>query len=330
MNFGADPTLKNYENQTPLDLATAEDVKCLLMDAMAPPNQHIQSSNQIKGKNQLKGCTTTITNTQSAAVISNDNSLNENQMYSKDNLNGESNNNNNNNLNKESDNVENQLDPDQNSILLEGDYLPTKSTTKNSINYNVPSAAELLLLQKNSANVNEDNTPDVNKPDGNSHVTNTMSFKNSSQSSSNTQNGSASPSTSKKSIVSISSFIDATLPSISMQEFLNNLNLSHLIEMFEKEMISIDILAEMGHEELKQIGVQAYGHRHKLLKAVEKLLLNTATTQQKQNCNQTNSYQLYFDSNLYNQLDPKHKNITNYSQTTLIDLMQNSPEYELG
>lgn len=35
--------------------------------------------------------------------------------------------------------------------------------------------------------------------------------------------------------------------------------------------ITLDILAEMGHEELKQIGVNAYGHRHKLLKGIEKL-----------------------------------------------------------
>jgi hypothetical protein len=36
---GADPYLKNQESQTPLDLATAEDVKSLLQDAMAnaPP-----------------------------------------------------------------------------------------------------------------------------------------------------------------------------------------------------------------------------------------------------------------------------------------------------
>ncbi|KAF8774082.1 Poly [ADP-ribose] polymerase tankyrase-1 like protein [Argiope bruennichi] len=33
---GADPTMKNHEGQTPFDLATAEDVKCLLMDAMPP------------------------------------------------------------------------------------------------------------------------------------------------------------------------------------------------------------------------------------------------------------------------------------------------------
>ena len=31
---GADPCLTNQEGQTPLDLATAEDVRCLLQDAM--------------------------------------------------------------------------------------------------------------------------------------------------------------------------------------------------------------------------------------------------------------------------------------------------------
>lgn len=37
-------------------------------------------------------------------------------------------------------------------------------------------------------------------------------------------------------------------------------------EIFEREQVTIDILLEMGHEELKQIGVHAYGHRHRLLK----------------------------------------------------------------
>ena len=35
---GADPHMKNQEGQTPLDLSTAEDVKCLLQDAMT---QHL-------------------------------------------------------------------------------------------------------------------------------------------------------------------------------------------------------------------------------------------------------------------------------------------------
>ncbi len=36
--------------------------------------------------------------------------------------------------------------------------------------------------------------------------------------------------------------------------------------------ISVDILAEMSHDDLKQIGVMAYGHRHKLIKGIEKLV----------------------------------------------------------
>jgi hypothetical protein len=43
------------------------------------------------------------------------------------------------------------------------------------------------------------------------------------------------------------------------------------MELFEREQISLDILAEMGHEDLKQVGVSAYGHRHKLIKGIEKL-----------------------------------------------------------
>lgn len=33
--------------------------------------------------------------------------------------------------------------------------------------------------------------------------------------------------------------------------------------------ISWDVLVDMGHEELKEIGIHAFGHRHKILKAVK-------------------------------------------------------------
>ena len=36
--------------------------------------------------------------------------------------------------------------------------------------------------------------------------------------------------------------------------------------------ISVDVLVEMGHRELKEIGINAYGHRHKLIKGIERLL----------------------------------------------------------
>jgi len=52
--------------------------------------------------------------------------------------------------------------------------------------------------------------------------------------------------------------------------FLSSLGLDHLRDIFEREQISLDILAEMTHEDLKGIGVLAYGHRHLLLKGIDK------------------------------------------------------------
>jgi len=54
--------------------------------------------------------------------------------------------------------------------------------------------------------------------------------------------------------------------------FLLSLGLDPLIDLFEREQITLDILAEMGHDDLKQIGVSAYGYRHKLIKGIEKLI----------------------------------------------------------
>ena len=51
-----------------------------------------------------------------------------------------------------------------------------------------------------------------------------------------------------------------------------SLSLEQLREIFEREQVSVDILSEMGHEDLKQIGITAYGHRHKLIKGLEKLM----------------------------------------------------------
>ena len=49
-------------------------------------------------------------------------------------------------------------------------------------------------------------------------------------------------------------------------------DLEHLKDIFDNEQITMDILVEMGHEELKDVGINAYGHRHKILKGVEKLV----------------------------------------------------------
>uniref|UniRef100_A0A8C2XQ53 Poly [ADP-ribose] polymerase n=1 Tax=Cyclopterus lumpus TaxID=8103 RepID=A0A8C2XQ53_CYCLU len=55
-------------------------------------------------------------------------------------------------------------------------------------------------------------------------------------------------------------------------QFMKSLGLEHLRDIFEREQITLDVLADMGHEELKEIGINAYGHRHKLIKGVERLL----------------------------------------------------------
>lgn len=57
--------------------------------------------------------------------------------------------------------------------------------------------------------------------------------------------------------------------------FFSSLHLDHLIDLFEREQITLEILVEMGHEDLKQVGVSAYGFRHKILKGIVQLR-NTA------------------------------------------------------
>lgn len=59
---------------------------------------------------------------------------------------------------------------------------------------------------------------------------------------------------------------------MDMSALLDLIGLSQLRDVFEREQISIDILAEMGHDELKDIGINAYGHRHRILKAVDKMV----------------------------------------------------------
>ncbi len=59
---------------------------------------------------------------------------------------------------------------------------------------------------------------------------------------------------------------------ISVQSFMQSIGLDQLLDIFDREQITMDVLVEMGHEELKDIGINAYGHRHKILKGIEKLI----------------------------------------------------------
>uniref|UniRef100_A0A671M4N6 Poly [ADP-ribose] polymerase n=1 Tax=Sinocyclocheilus anshuiensis TaxID=1608454 RepID=A0A671M4N6_9TELE len=65
---------------------------------------------------------------------------------------------------------------------------------------------------------------------------------------------------------------EVTILDMNISQFLKSLGLEHLRDIFEREQISLDVLADMGHEELKEIGINAYGHRHKLIKGTERLL----------------------------------------------------------
>lgn len=49
------------------------------------------------------------------------------------------------------------------------------------------------------------------------------------------------------------------------------MGLGSLSDLFEKEQITLDVLAGMTHDDLKAIGIDAFGVRFRLLKSVEKL-----------------------------------------------------------
>ena len=57
-----------------------------------------------------------------------------------------------------------------------------------------------------------------------------------------------------------------------MKQFLESNEFVQYLELFEAEEISLDVLAEMTHPELKELGIKAYGHRHRLLRAARRHL----------------------------------------------------------
>jgi len=63
------------------------------------------------------------------------------------------------------------------------------------------------------------------------------------------------------------------LENLSIAKFLDDIGLGCLQDIFDKEQITMDILVEMGHDELKDIGISAYGHRHKILKRIERITM---------------------------------------------------------
>lgn len=54
----------------------------------------------------------------------------------------------------------------------------------------------------------------------------------------------------------------------SMDEYLLSIGLGSLSDLFAKEKITLDVLAIMTHDDLKAIGIDAFGTRFRLLKNI--------------------------------------------------------------
>ena len=65
---------------------------------------------------------------------------------------------------------------------------------------------------------------------------------------------------------------EISLETMSVSLFLANMGLEQLRDIFEQEQITMDILVKMTNDELKGIGINAFGPRKKIVNGVEKLL----------------------------------------------------------
>ena len=58
---------------------------------------------------------------------------------------------------------------------------------------------------------------------------------------------------------------------LTLKDFLKVTNCENLTSIFEREEISMDILIDMTQDDLKSIGITAFGHRHRVTKGLKKL-----------------------------------------------------------
>jgi len=188
------PTLKNQEGQTPLDLATADDVKCLLTDAMP---------------------TDIVLPTRSKSPIPNRPDIG--------------------------------LRQDTMGAITSTVVMPSGTAVPISTPAPPIAATSTALVPAGAGSA----FPKPAPGDGGIDFTKTEMV---------------TPET------SLNMCLAAFLASLQLE----NGHGQHLREVLEREQITVDILSEMGHEDLKQIGIHAFGHRHKLIKGIEKLLSGSA------------------------------------------------------
>lgn len=204
---GADPYMKNQELNTPIELASAEDVKCLLQDAMtaALANQQLSALNSESASgSQITQVAATTTASPSNAG---------------------------------------RMQPP----VTETVTLPTGASLTLSVPaVHIPSRSCLSPAQ--GAESHTDGVPDelvVADPERVATLANLMTR--------------------------YAQEIYFKCNSEDSNRLFDSLQLDHLIELFDREQITLEILAEMGHEDLKQVGVSAYGFRHKILKGIAQL-----------------------------------------------------------
>lgn len=255
---GADPFLKNQEGQSPVDLATADDVRCLLQDAMAsqqvvpsllPGSTSSGAGHLIVGINAVNGANNNSTSTAIAAsnMSSRPPSIAAGQIY-----------------------------PSSFSrLLIPGasfhcfiflvPVTPPPSLTQEMVI--MPSGAAMTLcvpLARPTSCLSPmpaAATTTIATSATTTMTTSTTTTTTELCSERETKDGSD----------------DRNCANITnVATFLQSLGLEHLLELLEREQITLDILAEMGHEDLKQVGVSAYGYRHKLIKGMDKLLSSAA------------------------------------------------------
>ncbi|XP_014295007.1 poly [ADP-ribose] polymerase tankyrase isoform X2 [Microplitis demolitor] len=205
---GADPFLKNQEGQSPIDLSSADDVRCLLQDAMAS-QQMVPASSLVNLGNVAINSTLLRRQSSNIQVSTTITGL----------------------INTTTSSPASSPTPSASTLIHETVIMPSGA------------AMTLCVPLATSRNINTEalnpippilETWSLDHKEDRSAVTNIASF-------------------------------------------LKSLGLEHLLELFDREQITLDILAEMGHEDLKQVGVTAYGYRHKLIKGMDKLL-NSATS----------------------------------------------------
>ncbi|CAH8451148.1 unnamed protein product [Schistosoma haematobium] len=193
---GADPKIRNQENQTPFELATADDVKSLLLDVML----------------HTTACITTVSK-------------------------------------------ENVLSSSFNSTTLPTSNLDTSSPQQTSFSNLLPS---MSIGPRIECQGRESNLPGPIVPSAN--ISNPVCSSN-------------------MALVKLNNSSCPGNGKLTTANFLMSLGLGQLVELFEKELVTMDILLEMGHEELKELGVTVYGHRHKIIKGVQKWRSNCTTQQ---------------------------------------------------